>query len=606
MATIYKSYNLPGFGLMRVGMFPYVKKVYEFLEGYGHISRLREVHQLGGLRDVFPGAHHTRYEYVMAQLAIITELCHLKGHLPADITLSANINRFGRLPGIDKDPSCGDVLMILVLLTNIGHFPSTFSGERAFVSQIKKNNNLKRTFRSGLPKELKPEFDQFLDNSNTYRANLFLTAFLLERYRRKEEGNQVVDFCQSILRAYLKSEGGGGDQQVENLKNLFRSIRRLTFLALDSLYTPVPFSLDLASIFISLEHFLTEVFIPQSSFQEALSRLEGVMRDTVYLSPYSVLKHAQITSDCCSAIESHEEKFLSVTGLRSVLGPTDDNDEIFGLDCHLNDPKDVYEKVILLAYQCDPKLANRVLSNPVNWEMSVRRRIGLRSCMFGAEWDPPKEHLKVAAGLLKGLDNRELKNVSLKVAKQLCDFDIVTNAQVVASPRARWRNGCALIIFLLETLLDGDRKVRLKALPMAEHSPVFIDNGSTRVATQVDVYYEWAKASNLIDKDGLNEIKMLRESLRAIDYRGTLIAFAGATEVINQGRIVAEFDSVVLLVSRTLDTSPLMIVEAKNMPSGHTMATAQLTQRLGDLGVPQGHFQINRLGTKGAYGLISF
>ena len=45
-------YNLPGFGLMQIKLFPHAFHVYKFLEGYNHISRLQQIDQLGPIREV--------------------------------------------------------------------------------------------------------------------------------------------------------------------------------------------------------------------------------------------------------------------------------------------------------------------------------------------------------------------------------------------------------------------------------------------------------------------------------------------------------------------------------------------------------------------------
>lgn len=117
----YWRYNLPGFGFVRIRLFPTARKVFGFLEEYGHVKQLRGIDQLGPIRQVLQGAHHTRYEYLMAQLAIITELCHLSGQLPAGLSLGRRRNTFGIVEGVGRAPSNGEILMVLAMLGNIGH-----------------------------------------------------------------------------------------------------------------------------------------------------------------------------------------------------------------------------------------------------------------------------------------------------------------------------------------------------------------------------------------------------------------------------------------------------------------------------------------------------
>jgi hypothetical protein len=108
-----QRYNLPGFGYMKIRLFPSARVVFRFLERYGHVSNLREINQLGPIRDVLPGAHHTRYEYLMAQLALITALCELKGPLPTGMSLSREqtdlsvaSKRLAKRPPMERSSKC--------------------------------------------------------------------------------------------------------------------------------------------------------------------------------------------------------------------------------------------------------------------------------------------------------------------------------------------------------------------------------------------------------------------------------------------------------------------------------------------------------------------
>jgi len=197
---IHKQYNLPGFGYVRVKLFPSAEYVFDFLENYDHLSTLKLIDHLGPIRQVLPGAHHTRYEYLMAQLAVITELCHLEGHLPNGLSVGRNRSDFGILSEVGSAPSNGEILMVLALLGNIGHLPSTFAGERAFMKYLRDNGVARTAFRDGLPAEDRVRFDDVVDGGELYKFNYLIASFLLYRYRRRTGGAEVVEFCQRIIR----------------------------------------------------------------------------------------------------------------------------------------------------------------------------------------------------------------------------------------------------------------------------------------------------------------------------------------------------------------------------------------------------------------------
>lgn len=602
MVAERQTYNLPGFGLMRVRLFPHAKQVFDFLEQYRHVSWLREIDQLGPIREVLPGAHHTRYEYLMAQLALITELCHLHGSLPAGLSLGRDRNTFGRLTGQGKDPSNGEILMVLCLLGNMGHLQTTFSGERAFLKYLRDNPTLRATFKSGLPKSDRKRFEQVVLEYDLYHANYYLAFFLLNRYRRREHGHEIVTFCQSILRSYIVDRDSNRDQSLAALWRLYRSIRRVTYLALDSHYAPVPFSLDLTSIFFSIEHYLSDVFLEDSTFQDALGRLEGVMRDTVYLGPVTLLNHARVSHEILDRLQSAPGSESTVTQLWRLLDPRG-SEGTFQTPTDLA-PLPAARDVLQLAYELDPAVALRVLPDPMQWETDARRAVGLRSCLFGAEFDPGKRHLKVAAALTPDLESSLEWKAGLRVCKQVVDFDLGLQVETELPAAQQYRNGLAMLRFLLPIALGRQYEYRIRALPVVTVSPLVWNYGSTKVSGFVEDYREWAADNSFLDADGLNEVAMLRDALRKIDYRGALIAFAGQTEVLQDSGPLAEFDGLVVLLSRQSEGVTLIIVEAKNTLGGHTQSEAQLRDQFMRLQIPEASVTIDHLGNKGAFARV--
>lgn len=602
----YWRYNLPGFGLVRVRLFTQARAVFDFLEQYGHITALKGVDQLGPIRQVLPGAHHTRYEYLMAQLAIITELCHLKGQLPAGLSVGSRRGTFGRLHGETHDPTNGEILMVLAMLGNIGHLPSTFSGERALMKYLRDNNRSRKAFGRGLPELDRERFDRALRANNLYQFNYLIASFLLNRYRRRDGGDEVVDFCQRVLRSFTTLEPSDADQSLVALWSLYRSIRRLTYLALDSHYAPVPFSLDLASIFFSLEHYLGDVFFEDSAFQNALQRLEGVMRDTVYMGPAQLINHARVGDEILTRLEDLEPKPETIGGMWDLVGPDRRASIHFSAPSPGNEHGAPMGPLVQSSYDLDPALASQLLPDPIEWERSAREAVGLRSCRFAADFDPRQQHLKVTAALDRDASVSVSRKAALRVGKQLLDFEArIAKLGVQLSAASATRNGLGLLRFLLPQLLGAQRRFRLRTLPAVETSPIVRVYGSTRAAKVVQDYHKWANESDLVAPDQLNELEQLEAALRTIEYRGAIVAFAGSTEVIERDQLVAEFDGLAILLSRDSSQPVLIVVEAKNTQNGHTQAEAQLRSRLAGLGFPDECVEITHLGTKGAYATVS-
>lgn len=594
-----QRYNLPGFGYVRVRLFPTAKYVFTFLDNYDHLQHLKSIDHLGPIRQVLPGAHHTRYEYLMAQLSIITELCHLSGQLPAGLSLTRDRNTFGEISDVSSTPSNGEILMILALLGNIGHLPSTFSGERALMKYLRDHGPARSTFRTGLPAEDRTTFDSIISNNKLYKFNYLIASFLLNRYKRRKGGHDVADLCHNIIRSFNNEDST--DQSLIALWGLYRNIRRLTYLALDSHYAPVPFSLDLGSIFFSLDYFLTDVFSQGSAFQNALIRLEGVMRDTVYMGSAQLINHARVGDEILNSLEATNPVPTTIGAFWDMLGPDRNVDDVFQIPpvdgTNLSDESAIVE----IAFDLDPSLATNILPDPIAWERSARKAAGLRSCLFAADFDPPLRHLKICASLTPGLEDSVRRKAGLRIAKQLLDLEKkIVESEVSLSAAAMTSNGLNLLRFLLPQLLGPKHSFRLRTLPAVDKSPVIRLYGSTKAADYVNEYGAWADRSGLVSKDELNEVYRLEEALRKVDYRGAVIAFVGSTEVIYENKLIAEFDGLVLMLSRETTQPSVIVVEAKNKVHGHTEAENQLEDRLHRLGLDQDAYDISHLGTKGA------
>ncbi|WP_199718860.1 hypothetical protein, partial [Halorubrum sp. Atlit-9R] len=160
----------------------------------GYENKFHTTNQLGSLRDVFPGSHHTRFEYIFLQWSLICALQKQKG-----LGLSAkNRKEFGKLPGLQQNPSGAEILQCLVLLCNLGHLPETFAASRAFQHLLHENPELKKGFKHGLnePKLFNKNYKTY----GVYDIHLLIGLFLLKRYRRHGGNEDFISFPESLLK----------------------------------------------------------------------------------------------------------------------------------------------------------------------------------------------------------------------------------------------------------------------------------------------------------------------------------------------------------------------------------------------------------------------
>lgn len=605
------TYNLPGLGTVRPRLFPSAAAVWDFLKPYGHVRRLQTTSQLGVLREAFPGAHHTRYEYVVAQLALLSGLA--QGDAITAYPLSAPRNELGTLPGISA-PSGAELLQVLAILTNAGHVQTTFAGSRVLLHHFRETRPPRRAFRRGLPEEDRPEFDRVVDEYRLYRLHYLLMSFLLERYRGREHGDDYASFCQALLREFMKEESES--ESMRSLFQLYQGIRLLTFLALDSLYAPVPFSLDLGPVFLGPGREVDEIFGPRSHFQEALQRFAGVMQDSVYLSGEALLHLSVSSQRVRRALDAVGEEGKPITGVRELWrllapkvvarGPADVQSEVFAYQPGQNERDWSDDRMVKLEYNVNPEDASTLLPDAVAWETRARSRVGKRSARFGAEWAPRHDALRVVGAISTAEDQSVL--AARGIAAQLVKLDQRARVEVHAyEPGAQKNNGLRIAEFLVRSVLGWENMYRFRAPRISRPSPVIALQGSTKAADCISKYRESVQQQKLLDADELHEYDVVERVLREISYRGLLLAYVGSTVVVDTDshEEIAEFDAMVFLLSGDPDPGKVLVVEAKNVPNGNTRAKAQLRKRLPELGYDKGQFDLMDIGTDGAYASLT-
>src|SRR5699024_10092451 len=127
--------------------------------------------------------------------------------------------------------------------------------------------------------------DKMIEEFDIYNIHLINALFLLERYRRGNGGNEIVDFSKALLIEYMSEE----NKNLRKHWTIYKSIRKIAYVLMDSHYAPIPFKLDSASIMLNLGHYHEELINNESAFHKALDQTNGVLESSLYLEPNSML-----------------------------------------------------------------------------------------------------------------------------------------------------------------------------------------------------------------------------------------------------------------------------------------------------------------------------
>ena len=233
------NYSYPDLGKISVDFYSESKQVLEFLEkvhpdGLRHFERLDH---LGRIRDVQKSAHHSRWEYVFLQMYLFHEL--------KDKGASFGFGKSIKLNKNTKISSAEELLKCWSLLLNFGHLEGTFESERAWFEELKEDEELLESFLDYLPDEdCKKVGETIFSEENYYKFYELISLFLLSFYKSAVNCSSTFPIEKFILmvKRYLMSARQG--TAIHRCKNIFRRVRKLAYILLDSAYSATFFKIN--------------------------------------------------------------------------------------------------------------------------------------------------------------------------------------------------------------------------------------------------------------------------------------------------------------------------------------------------------------------------
>jgi hypothetical protein len=273
-SSIRLDYHLPSLGSVPLVLHDESARLFHLLDSVGEVERLRRLDHLGIVRAAWDGAHHPRWEYVASIIHLI-ERCRREApevHLAQDL----------RLGGMTISSS-SELLKCWAILLNIGHLAGTFSTERALLFEVWRDRpGARAAYLSAFEDApLREWADSILRQSSVYQFAQALGFIRLSTIARATGHAPSPELGQAALRAYALPDAK--NPRLLALRRVYRNLRRLAFLALDSHYTPAVVRLDLAQI-LSDPTSLTHLALQDPTTEEdELRGLEQHLHRDIYL-----------------------------------------------------------------------------------------------------------------------------------------------------------------------------------------------------------------------------------------------------------------------------------------------------------------------------------
>jgi len=587
------TYNIPGCGTLTANLFKYTCSLRDFLQSYEHIDRFRRINQLGKLSEVFQGVHHKRYDYVFLQLALISELCKNK---KSDFGLSAEREFCGQIPEMGKKPSMGELLQCLAMLTNIGYLEGTFATARAWLTYLKNDKEKYNYFKNGLAPQDRPLLKSIVSNYDYYKFNTILGLFFLQRYKRKSA--EHVEFATELLRLYANYDRSN-IQQAE-LFELYRTIRTISFITLDSFYAPVPFNLELSSILLGFETLYESLFVKNTTYRIALRNLERVLQDSVYLSSDSCLCTTRTSENILEEIKG--KPITSMMTLYYAVCPSCNKED---LNTSINELDWEREKKMVLNFryrQSQTPNLPKALSDEVKWEKEQRDLIGKSSCRVSLLKNARSNEIKLVYGLISKRNDLNIK-AALKSISQAIKFSNKFEDKVLFRRTRTIKNENEYIRFALKAMFGWDKRFILENKNNLNHA-VFVSQGKLDLIDKIERYL--VSAPQFLGADEIFEVEKMRDLVNKINYSGLSIAYIGQTKLFESTKTnaSAEFDGILITPNYSDGEIFGYVMEAKNYNGGLTDAKKQLKDRVSKQLIPDLKMRIMKLNNRAAYSKI--
>lgn len=555
------EYNLPGYGFANCLLFGEAVELMDILENRGLIEKTKNICQLGTMRFVYPGAHHTRYEYIFTQLMLISNIVATKGvRRNVEISLSSAL---GEYETFGYKISGGALLQCLAMLSNVGHMYDTFTASRILLRQLQESKEsgaeFYRIYRRNLPKEAQSSFDYFLEKQNYYKLHLFNAIHLMKGIGNTPAYEKLSQLGIHIL-AQLLDEKLIKNEATLRIFTLYKKVRKIAYLSVDMIYTPASFGANLNQMIYSISSAVDDLFNDDSVICQSISQLEDIIHKQIYDSARCILNSTRIEQE---KYKQYSECLSEVKNVYDVRRLIYEGEEPYASLRTKAQPKALTnlcsDSVLLLSG--DGKKIER--KQGLQFDNGVLKNIPTSRIAFGTQ---PAQNFE-----------RVYSAFSLLSAEHICEDSQTVISQAISHELYREVEKREMVKYAIASLYQPGNFFFTISVPHGAtiNECIFICNGCKNAAQQIRHKYN---STVITDSDQLHEILSCATVLENLSYTGLVMCFVGGIKASQYKKTekVDELDGLIYFPNRSPKDCLAVIVEAKNYSGGGNDAQKQL------------------------------
>lgn len=269
--------EIPRLGLTKINFFGISEIVYDNYIKICEFERQKKIPHLGVISKHINCAQHTRYDYLMLQLALVDLLEKLnRGTIHYSLgELSINGTKY---KGIN-------IIKSWLMLSNMGHSFTTISDEQylqdLYIQRKKFRNNIAKIIDDN---DVVNYFHEKILEYDYTSFHYILSYVKLKKFYAKDN-----DSIKKLIRLLFLDSINDSTINVEKLKklrNIFSLIRKLSIVIIDCDSTHIPLQFDFLAYINSID--VQESILVNKKQDQILDHIIQYLYNEIYLNPYVV------------------------------------------------------------------------------------------------------------------------------------------------------------------------------------------------------------------------------------------------------------------------------------------------------------------------------
>ena len=566
---------------VKIDIYDYALELFEELEKIKIIDKLKITPQLGVIK-VDQKLTKTRYDYVMLQLHL-HQLVKKNLQMCMRYTYNNLVKEADILENIEIEdkkeyPTVGDVLQLLTITYNIGHFFNTFTASRAVIMLSTQDEKYKDMIINASEDVKYIECaKKILEENNYHRLHLLNTLLILEKCNKE---SNAIKLAKNIIFEYINEDRLDSNGKIKYIFEVFRKIRNVSYISFDLQTSNTPVIIDLSNedaMKSLLKEFLSE-YNNKTAVVSMINSISKLLDNKVYNEKTNVICYYNISKNMANIFRKHTEESI-VNYFEDVI----------------EDKYDVFNKLYYQRKDYDTECLLKLTFN--NEEENILKDVFIKIDKINntriGYYDRYSGEKTIVVAIKKSCDCQQKKIAAFKVLRSIATT--LKNDNRISIYDKRY---LLTVKFMLYYLFDKNPVV-IKPTLDREICTVCTRGHKSRlneINKIIEKYYK--------DDTQKHETIVMKECLKADSKNDTSICIPASVVVYHKdkvGKKLCEFDGMIIHIMRK--TEQVVFIEAKQISRKPSTARNCLVEKFNKISLD---YDVNKIRTIGYDAIMQY